>query len=510
MSKVDWKPSLEQKRFILHYAKAIEGGNAALFAGAGLSRAAGYVDWRALLKEIAAELRLDIHRETDLIALAQYHLKEKRNRSRVNQLLIDELTKTATHTQAHTILARLPIDTVWTTNYDPVLERAFDEAGKTVDIKITGADLAQSRHGRDVTIYKMDGCITQPEDAVVTKDDYESYDSKRSFFSDILKGDLIGKTFLFLGFSFSDPNIDHIFGCVRALLGTNQREHFCVMRRSPRPSRMHGKQKADFEYERRKADLQHADLLRLGIETLWIDEYDHLEPLLRSLAAFVHRKSVFVSGAPHDPAPLGSLRLDQLARELGSRLMNEDFRLVSGFGLELGEQTVLGALSALCETIKGVETDRVLVKPFPRAPVASDQQTQNTKHREDLLSRVGSVVVVAGNKPDLCGGVGPSEGVNEEVAIALRLGKFIIPVGASGHAAHQIWSQAMASPERYLPGLMVQDELRILGDGDASNETLLDAVFAILHAAEKAVSAQYQSDTTPNPAFHRVAQIPGS
>jgi hypothetical protein len=37
-------------------------GDVAIFAGAGLSRAAGYVDWRSLLREIATELKLDIDR----------------------------------------------------------------------------------------------------------------------------------------------------------------------------------------------------------------------------------------------------------------------------------------------------------------------------------------------------------------------------------------------------------------------------------------------------------------
>lgn len=485
-----WTASSEQKRFIRNYSKFIEDGDAAIFAGAGLSRAAGFVDWRALLKDIASELRLDIDRESDLVAVAQYHVNEKRTRSRINQVLIDELTKSAIRTPSHSILGRLPIDTAWTTNYDQLLERAFEEAGKSVDVKLTNANLAQSRRGRDVTIYKMHGCVTQPEDAVVTKDDYEAYDSKRSLFSDSLKGDLIGKTFLFLGFSFADPNIDHILGRVRTLLGANQREHFCVMRRPSPPNRMHGKQKADYEYECRKAELQHADLLRFGIETIWINEYADLELLLRSLAAYVDRKSVFVSGAARDTAPFGSPRLEQFARELGYRLITENFRLVSGFGLGLGEQCVLGSLGALYETVQGHDNDRVIVRPFPRARVASDQQTQNTRHREDLLSRVGSVVVVAGNKLDPTGRLSSSTGVIEEVEIALRLGKFVVPVGASGHVAEQIWNKAIASPDKYLPGLGMLDELKLLGDKHASNDQLLNAIFAILHAADKAVSAR--------------------
>ena len=469
----------------------MEDGDAALFIGAGLSRAAGYVDWKALLKDIAAELKLDIHRESDLVAIAQFHVNEKRNRSRVNQVLIDELTKTAIQTPSHNIIARLPVDTIWTTNYDQLLERAFESAGKSVDVKLSNANLAQSRRGRDVTIYKMHGCVTRPEDAVVTKDDYECYDNKRSLFSDSLRGDLIGKTFLFLGFSFTDPNIDHILGRVRTLLGTNQREHFCIMRRLPKLPKLRGKQKAEYEYECRKVELQCADLRRFGIETIWIENYEDLEPMLRLLSAYVDRKSVFVAGAAGaEAAPMGLPRLDQFARELGSRLIKEEFKLVSGFGWGLAEQCILGALTAACEIRKGLDSDHVLVRPFTRAIVPSEQQIQNTRHREDLLSRVGSVVVVAGNKLDPHGKYCLSTGVIEEVEIALNLGKFIIPVGASGHVAEQIWEKAIANPDRYLPGLKMMDKLKILGDKKATNEQLLNAIIAILQAAEKAVSAR--------------------
>nr|VFK24359.1 MAG: hypothetical protein BECKLFY1418C_GA0070996_11751 [Candidatus Kentron sp. LFY] len=67
-----WKSTREQSQFIKRYAEALVSGDAALFAGAGLSRDAGYVDWRDLLREIAVDLELDIDRESDLVALAQY------------------------------------------------------------------------------------------------------------------------------------------------------------------------------------------------------------------------------------------------------------------------------------------------------------------------------------------------------------------------------------------------------------------------------------------------------
>nr|VFJ93960.1 MAG: SIR2-like domain-containing protein [Candidatus Kentron sp. LFY] len=485
-----WKPTREQSQFIKRYAEALVSGDAALFAGAGLSRDAGYVDWRDLLREIAVDLELDIDRESDLVALAQYHSNEKRGtRWRLNQAIVDRLSDVAAPTRIHRILARLPISTAWTANYDRLLEHAFEGAGKIVDLKLTQENLVHTRRGRDVVLYKMHGCVTQPHEAVITKDDYEQYGNTRPLFVESLEGDLIGKTFLFLGFSFTDPNIDYILSRVRILLGVNVREHFCVMRRPKLPSDADDRRKAEYEYELRKTELRQADLLRFGIETVWVDAFSHIEPLLAALSSFVHRKAVFVSGAAFDPAPLGRERLDGLAREIGMRLITEGYDLVSGFGLGLSEQCVIGALRGLYGIPRGEDLERLVVRPFPRVEPAN-QPLQNTRHREDLIARSGVLIVIAGNRERSKGSgeTEPSPGVFEEVDIALREGKPVIPIGATGHAAREIWEEAMAEPGRHLPGIGIKGELETLGDSNATDEQLLNALFELLANSEKAVT----------------------
>jgi hypothetical protein len=39
-----------------------------------------FVDWKELLRDVASELKLDIDRESDLIALAQYDVNERKGR----------------------------------------------------------------------------------------------------------------------------------------------------------------------------------------------------------------------------------------------------------------------------------------------------------------------------------------------------------------------------------------------------------------------------------------------
>jgi len=201
-------PTTQLESFYKHFVKAMHEGNAGVFVGAGLSRACGFVDWKGLLKEIATDLGLDIDEETDLIALAQFYETKQMNRAKLDRLIIEEFTKDTALSDNHKLLANLPIDTVWTTNYDKLIEAAFEEAHRRVDVKKTQESLQHPLPGRGVTVYKMHGDVDSPQDAVLTKEDYETYDLNRELFSIKLKGDLVGKTFLFVGFSFTDPNID--------------------------------------------------------------------------------------------------------------------------------------------------------------------------------------------------------------------------------------------------------------------------------------------------------------
>src|SRR5258705_10409038 len=84
------KPQI--KSFITDYLAEMIEGNAAIFAGAGLSVPAGYVDWRALLRPLSKELELNIDLENDLVAVAQFHLNASgQKRHKLHKALIEAL-----------------------------------------------------------------------------------------------------------------------------------------------------------------------------------------------------------------------------------------------------------------------------------------------------------------------------------------------------------------------------------------------------------------------------------
>lgn len=96
----------------------------------------------------------------------------------------------------------------------------------------------------------MHGDKNNPDEAILIKDDYEKYYREHAQFITALSGDLISKTFLFIGFSFSDPNIDYILSRVRIDYGEqNNRQHYAIMRRV---NEKDYNNRAEYEYAQRK------------------------------------------------------------------------------------------------------------------------------------------------------------------------------------------------------------------------------------------------------------------
>ena len=475
--------TITRQQFIQNYVAAMQDGDAALFIGAGMSRPAGFVDWKGLLRDCAAELGLDIDREHDLVAVAQYYLNRRsRDRGRLNKILKDAFGHPGTRTPNHDIIARLPVATIWTTNFDTLLEDALRDARRRVDVKSRDQDLAVPVKGRDVVLYKMHGDIARPDEAIICKDDYERYAKRHHFFQNALEGDLISKTFLFLGFSFTDPNLDYMLGHLRALLEDNKREHYAIMRRArvawDRPPE---DAQRDYEYERNKQELQIEDLQRYSIQTLLVDGYEEVTGLLQAIEQRYLRQTVFVSGSAHQFGEFGEDRARDLCMRLGEQVVERGYNLVCGMGLNVGDTVVKGALLQLYLSGETTIERRLRLRPFPRTlPDGWSEEAFNERYREDMLSKSGVAVFVAGTSRRH----EESAGVLDEYRLARRLGKLAIPIGATGFAARRIWetmaAEAPVPPYDSEAGRVLFERLNDRGLG---TEAMVDTVFAIIALA---------------------------
>lgn len=467
---------LDIEAFLRVFSEEIEEENAAIFAGAGMSRSAGFVDWKMLLKSIAEGLGLDVEKETNLVALAQYYCNERSgHRAGLTRVLLEEFTRDAELTTNHKILARLPITTYWTTNYDKLIERALEEAGKRPDVKYTVDQLAFTKPGRDAVVYKMHGDIDHPGSTVLIKDDYERYHLTRHPFVTSLTGDLVSKTFLFVGFSFTDPNLDYIFGRIRVTYDENMRTHFCFMKRlleseCPDPE--------TFRYKDRQQALFIRDLQRFNIETLLLDSYGQITDVLAKLERIYKTKSVFISGAAHEWGTWPIERARSFVRGLSKTLVDKEYRLVSGFGYGVGSAVITGALEHIYARKRAKMEDRLILRPFPQdAASAASFPAMLKRYREDMADYAGAAVFLFGNKLQ-DGQVVLSDGVQQEFDIAKEKGLALIPVGATGYIAKQLWDKVMADFGAYYP--QRTDEFKplldTLGNADADTSTLIDAI----------------------------------
>ena len=163
--------------------------------------AAGYPSWKGLLQEIAGDLGLEIEDVDDLTAVAQWAIgADHSNRTTVLNAIREQIEPDHAIPSALLSLARLPIREVWTTNYDRLIERAFGELGRPVDVRANQEQLAlRKRRAGAVRIYKMHGTIDAVDDLVISTEDYELYRQRRGAFLGLLHAHLTGMTFLFVG-----------------------------------------------------------------------------------------------------------------------------------------------------------------------------------------------------------------------------------------------------------------------------------------------------------------------
>jgi hypothetical protein len=471
---------IDERALLANFSQQMDEDAAALFLGAGMSRPAGFVNWKELLRDIADELGLDIERETDLIALAQWHKNRRKTRHKINQVLVEEFTRDARLTENHRLIAALPVSAIWTTNYDHMIEDAFKDAKKRLDVKRRQKDLAFTKPRCHAILYKMHGDVDAPDEAVLTKDDFATFERTRGLFSTQLRGHLVSRSFLFLGYSFSDPNMDYILARIRAELGTSERNHYCVMRKVVKEGALGD---ADVEYQNRLLALRIEDLQNYGIQTLLVDEYADVTKLLRELTRRAVRKNVFVSGSAHDFAPLGRDRLEAFARSLGRELLRHDLHLVSGLGLGIGGAVTVGALEEVFGGASHELDDRLTLRPFPQVPPASGKQAELwERYRQEMIGRVGFAVFIAGNKLDDTGKTIEGSGVLREFEIAVEHGAYPIPIGATGHAAATLAARVLAEPEKFFHGFApkVVGHLTTLNDAGAGEAKWLAAVIAIV------------------------------
>ncbi|CAM3215739.1 SIR2 family protein [Streptobacillus ratti] len=422
--------------------QALNSGELSVFVGAGISKGAGYFDWKELLKEEAKNIKLDVEKERDLTEVAQYICNAK-NRGTIDNLINKAFPSNIKPNDNHLLLAKLPIDTFWTTNYDKLIEKALDLNGKTVAVKSEDQHLQLSRKNKDVVIYKMHGDIEHPNRAVITRDDYEKYGFKdRVLFRDILEGDLLTKTFLFIGFSFTDPNFLSVLSKMRILLDGRNREHYCILKEI---SKEDYPEDSEYSYEKARQELAIEDLKRYGIFVHLIQSYSEITDILDNLYKLYRRKTIFISGSAADYSPITKETAIDFIQELSYQLVRNGYTIINGYGEGVGTHIING-VTRYCYTNRKAKLGNFLtLMPFP-LNAGKDQNLNNVwiQYRTEMIEKCGVAIFIFGNKL-IDEKIVKANGMREEFCIAENNELVLLPIGFTGSMASELAKEIKCS-----------------------------------------------------------------
>lgn len=481
----------QQKSFINAFVTEINNGDAAIFAGAGLSAPLGFVNWKGLLKDLADELNLNIEKEHDLLAIAQYHFN-KFKRGKINNKIKNEFTTLKEGTENHKVLSQIGIDTFWTTNYDQLIERTLEADGKTVERKLRNEDFASNIKKKDAIVYKMHGDKDSPDEAVLTKDDYETYNDKKELFSTALRGDLLSKTFLFIGFSFDDPNLDYILGRIKILLKDNTPTHFCFFKEIAEGDFNDGNKSADenkedYLYAKIKQELKIDDLIRYGINAVMIKNYPEITFILSEIEKRTKRRNIFISGAAADYSPYTEVEAKDLIHSLSYKLAEKEYKIVSGYGLGIGSIVINGALDYKLNSNYRNLDDLLILRPFPQMQSGIKSIPEIwTDYRNDMIAKAGIAIFVFGNKL-VDGKIVDSNGMEEEFDICLKHFVIPIPIGSTGSVSKTLWDKVVSNLHDYYPdNADFHNAIRELGKENISKEDIITNTIKAINILQKA------------------------
>lgn len=261
----------------LQLVDRIEAGDVVPFIGAGISVAGGFPTWEGHLHEQGRTANLAEARIQQLLDNGEYEtvleeIEAVRGRDVFIQEMKDVFSRNGSIPDAVWRISELFSDTLITTNYDHLLEQAFDDGESRVQI-LNGKD-ALKPDASSTTIIMLHGDIRKPQHCVLSQQQYnEAYGQQLDqtlAIPRLLSYYYRTSSLLFLGCSLNTDRTIDVFNAVRKSLSEEQElpQHFSIEQASE---------------DTEELAKRNAFLLKLGITPIWFqkDGYEYIENILR-------------------------------------------------------------------------------------------------------------------------------------------------------------------------------------------------------------------------------------
>ncbi|HLP59621.1 MAG TPA: SUMF1/EgtB/PvdO family nonheme iron enzyme, partial [Candidatus Deferrimicrobium sp.] len=199
-----------------------------LFVGAGLSQGSGLPGWKKLFEPFCK--KLDCPDEENFPAVATTLMQEGiHNRKEIIEHIVKQIgAVTLELNPNHDLIKRLPFKIIITTNYDNLLEDLYGPSRLTRIYSDENMAYFDPHSAKKQLIY-LHGDINHPDHMVVSSIDYQNFADTRPIMVERLKTLLQDYTFLFIGYSAGDPNLQAVFDHFRITYKKNANRHFIVM-----------------------------------------------------------------------------------------------------------------------------------------------------------------------------------------------------------------------------------------------------------------------------------------
>lgn len=218
---------------------------AAIFVGAGLSKAAGLPGWSDLLtdildrakqrsflpsKVVERDLRTLLKDSSKYLSVAQ-ELEELMGAQFRDELVRALREAKAQPSTAHRILPDLPLSLIVTTNYDKLVEQAYFERGSWLPVYTyeDADDFVDALWSKERFILKAHGDLDRKKTMVITQKDYRKLVRTEFGYRYVVANVFMSHTVLFLGVSLRDPELALFLGYLQDAFRGSGHEHFALV-----------------------------------------------------------------------------------------------------------------------------------------------------------------------------------------------------------------------------------------------------------------------------------------
>lgn len=404
------------------FSSSASQGHAAFFLGAGISRRSSLPSFMELLAgEAKKTLNIQSFEAEHCPDIAQFLVNkyssdsESEGKEKLHEYLKERIIGSAESGSNDYLesIVKSNVNTIWTTNYDHLIEEHMRKFSKKYIVKSSEQDYQTSfACNGEVEILKIHGDIDSKE-LVITRNDYDEFNAKNGLTIKRLENDLLTKSFLFIGYSYNDPDIKNIVNSVRLIQEYSKNKHLIENKHFLILEKEKNLERIDYQ------NLWVEDLKRYNIHTYVYDNQDGTHSALKGILKEIEHqskgKSVYVTGSHKDNS-------SSIALELGKKLASND-KIVMNYGLSkgIGESSCCAFVQCLVSNQKRLkERLAVFANPYVFCTDWDDKDfllDDLLDLRNSLFESSQIIVAFPGGK-----------GTIQEIELARRKGCVIIPV----------------------------------------------------------------------------------